>query len=210
MTQRVILLHGIWMVGATMRRMAAQLRQAGYAPEIFGYHSLVGGPQAAVPKLLAMLHEGGPAHLVGHSLGGLVAAQALAEGGDALPVGRVVCLGTPLCGSRAAAVLSRNPLTALYMGRSAEILRQGCATWPDGREVGMIAGRIPHGLGALLARFDGEHDGTVSVEETRTPGLADHVVVDASHSGLLLSREAAAQVAHFLREGRFKAPLPLG
>jgi pimeloyl-ACP methyl ester carboxylesterase len=200
---RVILLHGVWMVGATMRWLSSRLREAGFAPEILGYHSIVGGPRAAVPALLQRLRDGGPAHLVGHSLGGLVAVQALAEGGDALPVGRVLCLGTPLCGSRAAAVLAGNPLTALYLGRSAGLLRQGCATWPAGREVGMLAGCVPRGFGALLARFEGDHDGTVSVEETRAPGLADHMVVEASHTGLLLSRPAAEQAAHFLRTGRF-------
>lgn len=204
-TRRVILLHGIWMVGATMRWLASRLRAAGYAPEMFGYHSLVGGPGEAVPKLLAMLREGGPAHLVGHSLGGLVAVQALADGGEDLPVGRVVCLGTPLCGSGAARVLARNSLTALYLGRSAGLLQQGCATWPPGREVGMVAGCVPHGLGALLARFEGAHDGTVSVEETRAPGLSGHTVVEASHTGLLLSRAAAAQVVQFLDRGRFLA-----
>ena len=202
MTRRVILLHGIWMVGATMRWLAVQLRREGFAPEIFGYHSIVGGPQAALPKLLESLHAGGPAHLVGHSLGGMVAVQALA-GDHERRIGRVVCLGTPLCGSGAAMALARRPLTALYLGRSASTLLDGCATWPAGREVGMIAGRVPHGLGALLARFEGEHDGTVSVAETRAPALSDHRVVDASHTGLLLSREAALQVASFLRSGRF-------
>lgn len=204
MTRRVILLHGIWMVGATMRWLASRLRSAGFEPEIFSYHSVVGGPAAALPKLASSLRDGGPAHLVGHSLGGLLAVQALDAEDGGLPVSRVVCLGTPLCGSRAADVLGRNPLTVLYMGRSAGVLRDGCASWPPGREVGMIAGRVPRGLGALLAGFDGEHDGTVSVEETRTPGLADHVVVDASHSGLLLSREAAVQTVHFLGSGRFE------
>lgn len=209
MTRRVILLHGIWMVGATMRWLAARLRNEGFAPEIFGYHSIVGGPQAAVPKLLESLRAGGPAHLVGHSLGGMVAVQALAGAGDDAPIARVLCIGTPLCGSGAATVLARRPLTALYMGRSAGLLSQGCASWPAGHEVGMIAGRVPHGLGALLARFDGEHDGTVSVAETRAPGLVDHLVVDASHTGLLVSREVAAQAACFLREGRF-GPAPAG
>src|SRR3546814_1587532 len=47
--------------------------------------------------------------------------------------------------------------------------------WPPGPEVGMIAGSLPHGLGGLLARFEGDNDGTVLVEETRSPQLADHV-----------------------------------
>ena len=40
----------------------------------------------------------GPVALVGHSLGGLVALEALRRQPD-LPVSRVVCLGSPLRGS---------------------------------------------------------------------------------------------------------------
>jgi hypothetical protein len=43
----------------------------------------------------------------------------------------------------------------------------------------------------------------VAVHETRVAGLTDHVCVDASHSGLLVSAQAAAQCAFFLRHGRF-------
>lgn len=202
MTRRVILLHGIWMVGATMRWLAGRLREEGFAPEIFGYHSILGGPQAAIPELVARLAQDGPAHLVGHSLGGLIAVRALAEHPD-LPVARTVCLGSPLCGSGAAASLARFSLLPLYMGRSAGALLDGCAQWPGRFEVGMIAGRVPRGLGGLLAHFEEAHDGTVAVSETRPPGLRDHLVVDASHTGLLFSREVSDQTIAFLRAGRF-------
>ena len=198
----MILLHGIWMVGLTMRRVAGGLREQGFEPEVLGYHSISAGPREGIELLRERLGEGGPAHVVGHSLGGLVALRMLCEDPRA-PVGRVVCLGSPLCGSRAAAELSKLPLSGLYFGRSADILLDGCATWPEKFEVGMIAGRMPRGLGALFAHFQGEHDGTVSVAETRAPGLADHLVVPASHSGLLLSREVARQAGRFMREGRF-------
>ena len=198
---RVLLLHGIWMVGLTMRRFARRLADAGFAPEIIGYPSIAGGPDAAVERLTAALATG-PAHIVGHSLGGLSALQA-ARRKPALPVGRIVCLGSPVCGSGAAQALARVPLSHLYFGRSAEILHAGCVTWPAGVEVGMVAGCVPRGLGALLARFEGPHDGTVSVAETRGAGLTDHVVVQASHSGLLLSDEAVRQTVAFLRAGRF-------
>lgn len=203
MTRRVILLHGIWMVGATMRWLAGRLREQGFAPEIFGYHSILGGPQAAIPDLVKLLGEGDPAHLVGHSLGGLIAVRALAEHAD-LPVERTVCLGSPLCGSGAAASLARFSLLPLYMGRSAGALLDGCAAWPDRFDVGMIAGRVPRGLGGLLAHFEEEHDGTVAISETRPPGLRDHLVVDASHTGLLFSREVSDQTLAFLRTGRFE------
>ena len=43
----------------------------------------------------------------------------------------------------------------------------------------------------------------MAVEETRLAGVKDHVVVDASHSGLLFSPEAAGQAVAFLRDGAF-------
>ena len=67
----------------------------------------------------------------------------------------------------------------------------------------MVAGNLQRGLGGAITRLPGPHDGTVAVEETRVPGLAAHVVVEASHSGLIFSREAASHAARFLREGRF-------
>ena len=96
---RVLLLHGIWMVGLTMRRFARGLAEAGFEPEIVGYPSIAGGPDAAGARLADALAHG-PAHVVGHSLGGLSALQAARAAPD-LPVGRIVCLGSPVCGSGA-------------------------------------------------------------------------------------------------------------
>jgi hypothetical protein len=93
---------------------------------------------------------------------------------------------------------------AAMLGRSAALLQHGVDRWTGGAEVGVVAGCVPHGLGALLAGFDGDHDGTVAVAETRLPGLADHVVIEASHSGLLFSAEAVDQAAAFLRTGHFQ------
>ncbi|HEY8681887.1 MAG TPA: alpha/beta hydrolase, partial [Rhodanobacter sp.] len=65
--------------------------------------------------------------------------------------------------------------------------------------------RTPIGLGAVLTHIEGEHDGTVAVEETRLHGLTDHCMVDTNHTGLLFSQDVARQVARFLREGHFAA-----
>src|SRR3546814_14246619 len=88
------------MGGATRQWVGARLRAAGFAAETFGYHSIVGGPDEAVPRLAEQLRGGGETDIVAHSLGGLVALQALAAE-PGLPVPRVVCLGVPLCGRRA-------------------------------------------------------------------------------------------------------------
>lgn len=201
MTRRVILLHGLWMPGASMQWFAAHLSAAGFAPEIFSYHSVADGPDTAVPRLIELL-QAGDADIVAHSLGGLIALQALCDAPQAR-VRRVVCLGSPLTGSGAVTGMLRWAPAAAVFGRSAGILQHGVACWQGAAQVGVIAGCVPHGLGALFGGFDGEHDGTVAVAETRLAGVADHVVVDASHSGLLFSTQAAEQAIAFLESGRF-------
>ncbi len=47
------------------------------------------------------------------------------------------------------------------------------------------------------------NDGKVSVQRTRLDGMADHIVVEASHNGLLRHPAAIEQTIAFLREGRF-------
>lgn len=208
MTDRVILLHGLWMPGASMQWFASHLSAAGFAPEIFSYHSVADGPDTAVPRLIEVLREG-DADIVAHSLGGLIALQALREAPE-LAVRHVVCLGSPLTGSGAATGMLRWAPAAAMFGRSAALLQQGVEGWQGGAEVGVVAGCVPHGLGALFAGFDGEHDGTVAVAETRLPGVTDHIVVHSSHSGLLFSVEAAEQTIAFLRNGHFQhEPKPL-
>nr|WP_243708145.1 alpha/beta fold hydrolase [Luteimonas arsenica] len=200
--RHVLLLHGLWMPPLAMHRFAVQLREAGHATDVIGYRSIVGSTEAGVARIRERLRGGPPTHVIGHSLGGLMALEAL-RAEPTLPVARMVCLGTPLCGSGVAKAMSRRALTALYLGRSAALLRAGCIALPEYLEIGMIAGSRPRGLGALVARFDGVHDGTVALDETRVPGLADHILIDASHSGLLFSPEAARQAIAFLRHGHF-------
>lgn len=195
------------MPGASMHWLSLQLRSAGFAPEIFSYRSVADGPERAVPRLAALLQAEGEADLVAHSLGGLIALQALCDV-PRLPVARVVCLGSPLNGSGAAAGMMRWAAASTLLGRSARLLRDGLRPdgghcWEGRARVGVVAGCVPHGLGALFAGFHGDHDGTVAVAETRFEGVADHVVVEASHMGLLFSGEAARQAVSFLGTGAF-------
>ena len=47
------------------------------------------------------------------------------------------------------------------------------------------------------------HDGRVSVENTKLDGMADHIIVRASHPWLMRNEVAIAQTIAFLREGKF-------
>ncbi len=208
MSEHVILLHGLWMRGFALSMLHRRLIEAGFRVHRFDYLSVAATQQRILDRLQARMTglaaEADAVHLVGHSLGGLLALRACL--GSDLPPGRIVCLGSPLKGSAAArgfAAWGRGG--EVLLGHNRELLEQGFEHWEGSREVGMIAGRMPLGLGAMLGRFAGEHDGTVAVEETRLDGLSAHCVVEANHTGLLFSAEVAQRVARFLRQGRFEA-----
>ncbi len=202
MTARVILLHGIWNAKAWLGPLAARLRAGGCEVEVLGYPSVFGGPDATLPRLAARLADGRETAIVGHSLGGMMAIEALRTSPD-LPVSRVVCLGSPLRGSATARTLSQRRWSAPALGRSGALLLRGFEAWDGRAAVGVVAGCVPRGLGRLLACVDTDSDGTVAIAETRLPGIADHCVVTSSHSGLVLSPDAARQTLAFLRDGRF-------
>lgn len=202
MTRRLLLVHGLHNARWWLRSLAARLRREGFEPEPFGYASVFGGPERAIPALIERLRAA-PVHgVIGHSLGGLVALEALRQASD-VPVSRVVCLGSPLRGSLTARNVAARAWTRPLLGRSATLLQAGVARWDGPAALGVVAGDVAQGMGRLFTRFDAASDGTVALEETRLPGLADHCIVHCSHTGLVFSAEAAAQAAHFLRKGRF-------
>lgn len=207
MPEHVILLHGLWMRGFALAMLHRRLMEAGFRVHRFDYLSVAATQKRIVDQLQARMRElgseAGKVHLVGHSLGGLIALRACLMADD-LPPGRIVCLGSPLKGSAAArafAGLGRGG--EVLLGRNRELLEQGFERWNGVRQVGVIAGSRPLGLGSVLGHFEGEHDGTVAVEETRLPGLADHCVIETNHTGLLFSQDVARKVTQFLRNGRF-------
>jgi len=201
-TRRVLLLHGLWMRPASLALLARRLARAGFAPEAIGYASVRGGPAVAI-RDLARAANRAPCHVVAHSLGGLVTLAAL-DAQPELPIQRVVCLGSPLCGSAAAHGLAKLPVVGAALGRSRELLREGCRPWQGRAQVGMVAGDRALGLGQVLGRFDGASDGTVAVAETRLAGLADHVVVPASHPGLGFPPIRARPGGPLRRRGRLR------
>lgn len=205
MSRPVLLLHGLWMRSLAMLPLAARLERAGLGCLRFDYPTLRGGPGPAVERLCRQLRAASAdgIDLVAHSLGGLVALRAL-QCEPGLPVRRLVCLGSPLRGSRTAQGLAAWPVGPLLLGRSADLLRSGLPAWEGQTEIGMIAGCTPVGMGRLLGGLTAPHDGTVCQAETELPGLTDHLTLPTTHTGMLFSPVVARQVVAFLREGRFE------
>src|SRR5690348_12586721 len=159
MSDHVILLHGLWMRGFTLTALRGRLERAGFAVDLFDYASVFRDPEISIDRLTQRVQSvPGTVHFVGHSLGGLIALQAL-QRAPQLTHGRVVCLGAPLRGSAVARGVARLPGGPLIIGKSLEILRNGIERWEGQQAVGAIAGRLPIGFGAAMRALASPHDG---------------------------------------------------
>jgi pimeloyl-ACP methyl ester carboxylesterase len=203
----VVYVHGLWMVGAEGYLLGRHLwRDRGYRLRVCRYHSM----QQSAVQVAAQLHaliaslEAPQVHLIGHSLGGSIVLEYLERYGMRQP-GRVVLMGSPVLGSRSAVYLARWAWGRRLMGRAVadELLCPPARRWDSSRQVGIIAGTRPVGLGQLLMRFGEPNDGTVAVSETRLPGAAASIELPVTHMGLLWSRTAAREAGSFLAHGRF-------
>ena len=205
-TEAVVLVHGLWVPGIAMGLMRRRIERGGYRALVYSYPSVRLTLTENAERLGRFCRAIAAArlHLVGHSLGGLIVLRMLERHAD-LPPGRVVLLGTPFTECYAARRLARLPGGRAALGRSIpEWLDSGRPELDDRHDIGVIAGRLPLGLGCLIAPdLPGPSDGVVSVAETRVPGMRDHAVLAVSHSGMLVSGAVARQVCAYLRNGAF-------
>ena len=203
----VVYVHGLWMPGEESLVLRHRLRQDfDLALQAFRY-SAASTPMSEITEKLARFVGGLKAsavHFLGHSLGGLVIHRFL-ERFPEQPPGRVVFLGTPCVGSRAAERAGRFAPLAHLMGQSvaAELLTPRERRWDHARPLGIIAGTQPLGFGRLFADFTEPNDGTVAVRETRMPGATDHLALPVSHLGMLVSARVAREAGSFLTRGSF-------
>lgn len=204
MREAVILVHGLWLGGWTMQGLRLRLARRGYAAATFSYSSIAQSLDAHARRLAARIGElpQPVIHLVGYSLGGLVVLRCLRNHGERR-IGRVVLMGTPVRACMAGRQLENMAAGKRLLGASRDIWRGLPEVFRPRCELGVIAGSRPWGLGRVLLRLPGANDGVVRLQETEVPGMRDRVVLPLSHSGMLVSAQAARQVAAFLERGAF-------
>jgi pimeloyl-ACP methyl ester carboxylesterase len=208
MSTVVVYVHGLWLKGheaAWLRRRLA--RDLGAETHAFSYRSVSADSAANALQLARFLAQipADTLHLIGHSLGGLVILK-LFEIAPPTAMGRIVLMGSPVCGSRTAQRLAELPYGKKILGLTVddELLRPRPRRWQAARDLGIIAGDVGLGMGRLIGRFAEPNDGTVAVSETYLEGAQDHWVGRVSHSGMLFSAAVAQQAGAFLRGGRFE------
>jgi pimeloyl-ACP methyl ester carboxylesterase len=200
-----ILAHGLWVPGLVMAPLAGRLAKAGFRCHGFSYAGRSRPLEAHTERLARFAREIGPAHFVGHSLGGLVVLEAL-EAERSIETGNVVLLGAPAQGCLAGRRFARHAAGSWLLGESEAVWREGRrARWTRPAGLGVIAGTLPFGLGRMINRLPGPNDGVVRVEETAIEGMRERVLLPVSHSAMLVSARVAANVAGFLADGHFPA-----
>ena len=193
-----------------MRPLALRLERSGYRVHNLGYSSTRSDPRALVDwlsgEVAARCAGARRVHFVGHSLGGILARALLARQRPA-GLGRVVLLAPPNRGSEWVDWLGDWPLFEALLGPTARALGTGPESLPNqipapDYELGVIAG-----TGSLNpvgdALLEGDHDGTVRVENARLSGMRDFLTLPVSHTFIMRSPQVARHVLRFLREGRF-------
>jgi pimeloyl-ACP methyl ester carboxylesterase len=204
--REVILAHGLWVPGVVMHPLASRLERAGFRCHTFAYPGRARPLEAHAERLARFARQIGPAHFLGHSLGGLIVLEAL-QIDVSIAVGRVILLATPATGCLSGRRLARHKAGRWLLGESEKLWREGrAARWTRPEQLGVIAGTLPFGLGRMIGRLPGPNDGVVCVEETAVEGMRERVVLPVSHSAMLVSSRVADKVAAFLAHGRFSTP----
>lgn len=172
------------------------LARQGYRAVNWRYPSLRGSIEKHAAQLAAKAREldedEGVArlHFVGHSMGAIVVRRALIMQRPH-KLGRVVLLAPPNRGARLADLALR------LFGRWPPAARELCSH--PGSYVNGLEPAADLDCGIIAASWD--H--AVSLASTHLPGERDHITLRGLHT-LPLHWRAPAQVAYFLREGRFR------
>lgn len=205
MRAEVIIVHGLWFGSWAMASLARKLEAADFRCRRYSYATTGTGLEQHAAELLKFARQStaDSVHFVAHSLGGLVTLRML-EAFDGVAQGRVVLLGSPLGGSVTARKAGKVPGADRLLGDVRTALHEGYGHIPPDRDTGMIAGTRSIGLGMLVGGVGGRGDGTVALSETHMPGLADHIELPVTHTGMLYSKKVAHQAAYFLRSGGFE------
>jgi pimeloyl-ACP methyl ester carboxylesterase len=191
--------------------MERALQKEGFATLNLAYPSRKYPLEILVENVHAAIHpfalQTDALHFVTHSMGGLLAQFYLAKYRP-IRLHRVVMLGPPNGGSEVADFLKETAPYRAFYGPAGQQLGTGRLQsserlpLPD-YSVGIIAGNKTIDPISSFFIVPQPNDGRVSVKSTRLKGMSDHIVLGATHSGLLRHQSAINQTLSFLRDGRF-------
>lgn len=206
-----MLIHGLGRTQASMLPLSIRLERAGFRTSFAGYKWVNMSLEQGVARVTRQVERvarrhGGPIHLVGHSLGGIIALRLKRERPD-LPIHRVVQFGSPNLGSSVAENLKESPIATLFFGPILAELAEDLTTSEErDPDVAAIAGdEFPVGVTKVYG-VNEPNDGLVTVSSAwgREAGL--RLTAPTIHTGLPLSQSVAKATVEFLKTGHAEIP----
>src|SRR5579863_3347046 len=160
MSEVVVFVHGLYMVGLELTPLKHRVARAGFATRRFRYHSITRNLEANARALglYCQAIQTERLHIVAHSLGGLIVLRMF-EQGLKLPPGRVVFMGSPVRGSRFARYLTQRGM-AWSLGKSGAgaLAAEHDPKWTQARELGVIAGTHEFRINPLNPKLPSPND----------------------------------------------------
>jgi len=209
--ETVVLIHGLARGNVAMKTMAKRLVAAGFNVQQVGYKSMGETPELVLNDVSEQINAccaklTTPVHLVGHSLGGIMARAYL--GNHSLPnLKSVVLIGSPNKGTPIVDAFKEswwmNVVGDVALSLNTE--NKGFLSTlkaPD-YPLGVIAGVVKEG-GLFSDKIPGDDDGLVPLESTKVEGMNDFIILDVGHGKMRDDETVMAQLIHYLKEGKFK------
>lgn len=198
----VVLIHGLMRTAGSMDSLQSYLRKQGYEVYSYSYmsfnntiheHSM--SLHTSIEKLLQE-HPGTKVAFVTHSMGGIIAREALAQlsPNQLKQIACLVMLAPPSQGSSMAKVMKNTlPMVTHFIKPLAELSSDKTSyvhQVPIPKvKIGIIAGRFDAKSPPAAVRLDGQ---------------AEPVIVNAAHTFIMNNSQAQMLVARFLEKGSFE------
>jgi triacylglycerol lipase len=203
--ETVILLHGQGRTSVSMLLLKERLKASGYETALYGYNVFSNTLDEITSALITQVKEETTCptyHLVGHSLGNIVARNGFADR-FAYPagMGKIVMIAPPNKPAELAKQLRDSKIYHWLTGDSGQKLgdEQLYSTLP--------VPSVPFGIIAGTESYTGllnePSDGVVLVESTKLNGMADWVAVSRTHTYIINGEDTFHHVVHFLKNGQF-------
>lgn len=208
----VVLLHGMGRSRVCFDRLTKQLREDGYEAIAVGYPSTrlpIRDHGAQIARVLDRSGGIDKLSFVTHSMGGLVAREALALKGKwrkRIQLGRLVMLGPPNQGAYLADRLEKLFPYRLIAGKGGrDLVSKKVRKMPIPKmSFAIIAGGRGDGKG-YNPWIKGDDDGIVAVASTKLKGAADFLRVRELHTLMMRNDEVVTATRRFLRTGSLRA-----
>lgn len=203
---KIVILHGLYMHGVIMLPLSQKLQALGYDTQIISYNTVSIDEEALFQDIDNAL-DASENVLLGHSLGGIMIKRYLASRQPSTEkISHAIVLASPIKGASIAERLQEMGL-GVMLGNSADHgLELHDDKWQFPQLLGCITGNVSAGFRPILIGSD-SCDGTVTVEETKIDGMADHIETKNSHTSILFSSQALKQIDHFIKNGCFSTQL---